>query len=63
MGGSYVLQEGVLKALLGGGALGRVEDQHGRQPIGEGLSEVGVPLVLFDEDVVETPGFEFCDVT
>jgi len=52
---SYVLQEGVNKALFGGGTFGRVEREHGQQPVGEGLRRVDVPLVLLHQDVVEAP--------
>lgn len=51
------------KALLGGGALGRVEGQHGHQPVGEGRSYFSVPLVFFYQHVVKAPGLEFRDVT
>ena len=40
-----------------------VERQHGDEPVGEALRHLGVPLVLFSEDVVEAPGLQLCDVT
>ena len=60
---SHALEEGVLEAVLGRGALVGVEAEHGHQPVGEGLGHLGVPLVLLREDVEQGPGLEFCDVS
>ena len=56
---SYVCQEGVFETILGCGSLASVECQHGQKPLGEGLRDLGVPLVFLRQDVVQTPGLEF----
>ena len=47
----------MLEALFGRGPLVGVEDEHGHEPVGEGLGHLGVPLVLLGEHVVKRPGF------
>ena len=58
-----VVEERVVEALFRRRPLARVERQHGDEPVGEALRHLGVPLVLFSEDVVEAPGLQLCDVT
>ena len=58
-----VVEEGVVEALLSRRPFAGVERQHGDEPVGEALRHLGVPLVLFSEDVVEAPGLQLCDVT
>ena len=53
----------MVEALLGRRSFAGVERQHGDEPVGEALRHLGVPLVLFSEDVVEAPGLQLCDVT
>ena len=59
---SHVSQEWVFEAVLGSGSLTGVEGQHGEEPVGEGLCYFRVPLVLFRQDVVETPRLQFSNM-
>ena len=49
----------MFETILGCGSLASVECQHGQKPLGEGLRDLGVPLVFLRQDVVQTPGLEF----
>lgn len=52
----------MFEALFGAGPLAGIEGEHGDEPVGEALGNLGIPLILFGEDVVQAPGLEFRDV-
>jgi len=60
--GSYVLEEGGEKALLGSSTFRSVKHQHRQQPVGKGLGDFHVPFVFFNQNIVEAPWFQLGDV-